>query len=108
MQAFLQNCLSNYDDDLTWQEDEQAHKSTKQQVTTVTSLLECVGVQSQNSREKGKPYLPEIVRPKRDARPTYVSRFSPYGVSGKEACNAMLELILDSNMDRQRALAPPH
>jgi hypothetical protein len=46
MQAFLQNCLRDYDDDLERQEDERAHQSTKQQVATVTSSQECVGVQS--------------------------------------------------------------
>jgi hypothetical protein len=44
MQAFLQNCSRDYDDDLEQQEDEQAHQSTKQQVATVTSSWECIGV----------------------------------------------------------------
>jgi hypothetical protein len=32
--------------------------------------------------------------PKRDVSPTCVSRFSPYGVSGKEACKDTPELVL--------------
>ena len=108
MWAILQNCLRDYDDDLVWQEDEQVHQSTKHQVTTVTSSREVVGVQSRSSQEKWRTDSPEIVRPKRDASPTCVSWFSPYGVSGKEACNATLELIPDRNMDRQRALVPSH
>jgi hypothetical protein len=43
------------------------------------------------------------VRPKRDTSPTCISQFSPYGVSRKEACKDTPELILDRNMDRQRA-----
>jgi hypothetical protein len=42
MQAFLQNCSRDYDNDLEQQEDERAHQSTKQKITTVTSLQECV------------------------------------------------------------------
>jgi hypothetical protein len=47
MQAFLQNCSRDYDDDLEQQEDERAHHMIKQQVTTVTSSRECVDEQSQ-------------------------------------------------------------
>ena len=38
MQAFLENCLRDYDDDPKWQEGERAHQSTKQQVATVLLL----------------------------------------------------------------------
>ncbi len=106
MWAFLQNCLRDYDDNLERQEDERAHHSTKQQVANVTSSRECVGVQSRNSLKTGRTDSQEIVRPKRDVSLTCVSRFSPYGVSGKEACKDTPELILDRNMDRQRALLP--
>jgi hypothetical protein len=101
MRAFLQNCSRDYDDDLERQEDEQAHHSTKQQVATVTSSRECVGV-------KQLRWADGVKLPKRDVSPTCVSRFSPYGVSGKEACKDTSELVLDRNMDRQRALVPSH
>jgi hypothetical protein len=92
-----------YNEDLERQEDERAHRSTKQQVTTVTSSRECVDGQLQNSRQKSKKNSPEIVRPKRDGSPTCVSRFSPCGVNGKEACHTTQELVQDKNMVRQRA-----
>jgi hypothetical protein len=44
MQALLQNCLRDYNDDLMQQEDE---LSKKQQATTVTSSWECIDEQSQ-------------------------------------------------------------
>jgi hypothetical protein len=72
MQAFLQNCSRDYNDDLERQEEEQVHQSTKQQVTIVTSLQECVDGQLQNSRQKSKKNSPEIVRPKRDGSPMCV------------------------------------
>ncbi len=103
MRAFLQNCSRDYNDDHEWQEDERAHQSTKQQVTTVTSSRECVDGQLQNSRQKSKKNSPEKVRPKRDGSPMCVSWFSPCGVNGKEACHTMQELVRDENMDRQRA-----
>jgi hypothetical protein len=59
--------------------------------------------QLQNSRQKSKKNSPEIVRPKRDGSLTCVSRFSPCGVNGKEACHTTQELVQDENMDRQRA-----
>jgi hypothetical protein len=43
MQAFLQNCSRDYDDDLERQQDEQAYQSAKEQVATVSSSRECVG-----------------------------------------------------------------
>ena len=46
--------------------------------------------------------------PKRDVSPTCVFRFSPYRVSGKEACKDTPELVLDRNMDSYRALVPSH
>jgi hypothetical protein len=73
MQAFLQNCLRDYSDDLKRQEDEQTHQSTMQQVTTVTSLRECFDGQLQNSRQKSKKNSPEIVKLKRDGSPMCVS-----------------------------------
>ncbi len=72
-------CLRDYDDDLELQQDEQAHQSTKEQVATVSSSRECVGTK-QLRRADG------VKLPKRDVSSTCVSRFSPYGVSGKEAC----------------------
>ncbi len=101
MRAFLQNCSRDYDEDLEWQEDEQMHQSTKQQVATVTSSWECVGV-------KQLRWADRVKLPKRDVSPTCVPRFSLYGVSGKEACKNMPELVLDRNTDRQRALVPSH
>ena len=44
MQALLQNCLRDYNDDLMQQEDE---LSKKQQATTVTSSWECIDELSQ-------------------------------------------------------------
>jgi hypothetical protein len=78
MQAFLQNCSRDYDDDLELQQDEQAHQSTKEQVATVSSSHECVGT-------KQLRWADGVKLPKRDVSPTCISRFSPYGVSGKEA-----------------------
>ncbi len=43
MQAFLQNCSRDYDDNLERQQDEQAYQLTKEQVATVSSSRECVG-----------------------------------------------------------------
>ena len=101
MWAFLENCSRDYDYGLERQDDELAHQSTKQQVTTVTSLRECVHEQSQNSRHK--------VRPRRDGSPTCVVYLvPPYRVSGKEAWCDTQELLQSENMDRQRALMSSH
>ena len=53
IQAFLQNCSRDYDDDLERQEDERAHHMIKQQVATVTSSRKCVDVQSQRKLSLG-------------------------------------------------------
>ena len=100
MWAFLENCSRDYDYGLERQDDELVHQLTKQQVTTVTSLRECVDEQSQNSRHK--------VRPRRDGSPTYVYPVPPYRVSGKEAWCDTQELLQSENMDRQRALMSSH
>jgi hypothetical protein len=42
MQAFLQNCPRDYNDDIKLNTDQLARKSMKQQVKTVASLRECV------------------------------------------------------------------
>ena len=89
MQAFLQNCSRDYDDNLEWQEDEQTHQSTKQQVATVTSSWECVGV-------KQLRWADGVKLPKKGVSPACVSQFSPKGlgckegVGCKEACKASL------------------
>ncbi len=66
MQAFVQNCSRDYDKDLERQEDEQAHQSTKQQVATVTSSRECVGV-------KQLRWADGVKLPERDVSPTCIS-----------------------------------
>jgi hypothetical protein len=53
MHAFLQNCSKSYDDNIELQTDKLVQKSLKQQVETVASLRECVGVCMKNAREKG-------------------------------------------------------
>jgi hypothetical protein len=79
MQVFLQNCLRDHDDDLKRQEDEQVHQSTQQQVATVISSWECVGVTIPQLRWADGVKLPGVqllrteVRPKRDVSPMCVS-----------------------------------
>ena len=46
MQAFLQNCPRDYDDDVELQTDQLALRSMNQQVKTVASSRECVGEQT--------------------------------------------------------------
>jgi hypothetical protein len=53
MQAFLQNCSRDYDNNLERQEDERAQDMIMQQITNVTSTRECVDEQSQRSLNLG-------------------------------------------------------
>ncbi len=46
MQAFLQNCQRDYDDDIKLQNNPLARQTMNHQVTTNVSLRECVGEQS--------------------------------------------------------------
>ncbi len=99
MQAFLQNCSRDYDDNLELQQDEQAYQSMKEQVANVSSSWECVG-------KKQLRWADGVKLPERDVSLTCISRFSPYGVSGKEAYKDTPVLVLDRNTNRQRALVP--
>jgi hypothetical protein len=110
MQAFLQNCSRDYDDDLEQQEDERAHHMIKQQVTTVTSSRECVDEQSQRElslESKVTPAKRQNMR-RRSNSPKCVSWASPSEVSGKKTRNNTQESIRSENMDRRRALVPSH
>jgi hypothetical protein len=110
MQAFLQNCSRDYDDDLEQQEDERAHHMIKQQVTTVTSSRECVDEQSQRElslESKVTPAKRQNMR-RRSNSPKCVSWASPSEVSGKKTRNNTQESIRSENMDKRRALVPSH
>ena len=52
MQAFLQNCPRDYDDNIQLQTDQLAWRLMNQQVKTVALLRECVGELANLSREK--------------------------------------------------------
>ncbi len=101
MQAFLQSCLRDYDDDLERQEDERAHHMIKQQVTTVTSSRECVDEQSQRCLSLGSktPAKRQNMR-RRSNSPKCVSWASPSKGSGKKNRNDTQESIRSENMDR--------
>jgi hypothetical protein len=97
MRAFLQSCSRDYDDDLERQEDERAHQSTKQQDTSVTSLRECADEQLQTAEEQDGFTRNHETQEGCKSNMCILVLTMPYGVSGKEACNDMQELIGDKN-----------
>jgi len=67
MQAFLQNCPQDYDDDIELQTDQLARRSMNQQVKTVASSRDCVGEPTNLARDKVR---------RRGQSPTCVSKLN--------------------------------